>query len=286
MGYIGSVVIFGRVVRAMSSSLVARQGIVHPDVVDNTVDRTLYQLGPVEVDGDVMVPVVAGGSTQGGDFLEFLWDITTRRDARTGELLLPTPNGGPVILEYSADQVRTFNGCKVNTLEMRATAGDRVEATMNFMGTTAIDSGTSPGMTDLSPARVLTWDDVIITPSDGLFDSCIVREFSFTINNNLSRNYTFCPGTGLFASNISTGKRFVTGTLGFQGFAPTDPARAEQNSNRFTSTDTLNFNFGGFAKTFRNIVYEFQAIDINVGLVTSTVNWYAHAGTGGQPAVE
>ena len=286
MGYIGSVVIFGRVVRAMSSSLVARQSIIHPDVVDNTVDRTLYQLGPVEVDGDVSLPVVAGGAAQGGDFLAFLWEITMSRDPNTGELTKPNPQGGKIILEYSADQVRTFNGCKVNTLEMRATAGDRVEATINFLGTTAVDSGISPGLTDLSPARVLTWDDVVITPSDGLFDSCIVREFSFNVNNNLSRNYTFCPATGLFPSNISTGKRHITGTLGFQGFAPTDPARAETNSNRFTSTDTLAFNFGGFARTFRNIIYEFQGIDINVGLITSTVNWYAHAGTGGIPAVD
>lgn len=286
MGYIGSVVIFGRVVRALSSSLVARQAINHPDVVDNTIDRTLYQLGAIEVDGDVAFPVVAGGSTQGGAFLAFVWEITMSRDQTTGELIKPNINGGNVVLEYSAGQIRTFQGCKVNSLELRATAGDRVEGTLNFMGTTAVDSGTSPGLTDLSPARVLTWDDVVITPSDGIFDSCIVREFAATINNNLSRNYTFCPATGLFASNISTGKRFITGSLGFQGFAPTDPARAETNTSRFTSTDTLSFDFGGFSRTFRNIIYEFQAIDINVGLITSTVNWYAHAGTGGTPAAD
>lgn len=286
MGYIGSVVIFGRVVRALSSSLTARQAINHPDVVDNTIDRTLYQLGPVEVDGDVVMPVVGGGSSQGGDFLAYIWSITMTRDQNTGELTLPSPNGGNVVLEYSHGQVRTFQGCKINSLEMRATAGDRVEATMNFLGTTVIDAGTSPGLTDISPARVLTWDDVIITPSDGLFDTCIVREFSFTINNNLSRNYTFCPQSGLFASNISTGKRFINGSLGFQGFAPTDPARAESNSNRFSTSDTLGFNFGGFARTFRNIIYEFQGIDINVGLITSTVNWYAHAGTGQTPAAD
>ena len=137
--------------------------------------------------------------------MEFVWEIAMDREPSTGELRKPSTSGGPVILEYSNGQVRTFNGCKVNTLELRATAGDRVEATLNFMGTTAQDSGISPGLTDLSPARVLTWDDVAITPSDSLFDTCIVREFSVTINNNLSRNYTFCPATGLFPSNISTG---------------------------------------------------------------------------------
>jgi hypothetical protein len=280
MGYIGSVVLFGRVVRALSSSLVARQAINHPDVVDNTIDRTLYQLGPVEVDGDVVIPVVTGGGQQGSSFLQYIWDIAVKRDHTTGELI----TSGPVILEYSSGQVRTFQGCKINNLEMRATAGDRVEATLGVMGTTASDVGTSPGMTDLSPARVLTWDDVEITAAD--FSTCIVREFNFTIANNLSRNYTFCPATGLFASNISTGKRFVNGTLGFQGFAPTDPAKAESNSNRTTSTDQLKFRFGTFSRTFYNIIYEYQAIDINVGLITSTVNWYAHAGTGQTPALD
>lgn len=285
MGYIGSVVIFGQVVRALSSSLVARQTINHPDVVDNTIDRTLYQLGAVEVDGDVAFPVVQTGQ-QGATFLEFIWEAAMDRELTTGELRKPSTNGGPVILAYSTGQVRTFNGCKVNSLEMRATAGDRVEATMNFMGTTVSDSGNSPGLTDTSPARVLTWEDVEITPDGGLFNTCIVKEFNFTINNNLSRNYTFCPSTGLFPSNISTGKRFINGALGFQGFAPTDPARAETNSNRFTSTDSLGFRFGAFSRTFRNIIYEFQSIDINVGLITSTVNWYAHAGTGGEPAAD
>jgi hypothetical protein len=283
MGYIGAVVIFGQPVRALSSGLVAKQAIEHPDVVDGTIDRTLYQLGAVEVDGDVAFPVIASG-TQGTAFLDFIWSNTMDRSTETGELQKPSPNGGPVVLVYSTGMARTFNGCKINSLEMRCTAGERIEGTINFMGTTVTDSGTAPAIADTTPARVLTWDNVEISPSGGLFDTCIVREFSFTIANNLSRNYTFCPSTGLFPSNISTGKRHINGTLGFQGFAPTDPARAENNSQRFTSTDSLGFRFGGFSKTFKQVVYEFQAIDINVGLVTSTVNWYAHAGTGGTPA--
>lgn len=281
MGYIGSVTVFGRLIRALSSSLVARQAISHPDVVDNTIDRTLYQLGAVEVDGDVAFPVVAGG-TQGTAFLEFIWNAAMSRNLDTGELL----NSGPVILEYSFGQVRTFEGCKVNSLELRATAGDRVEGTMNFMGTTTYDSGSPEGLTDLSPAKVLTWDNVTITEGGGAFDSCIIREFSSTINNNLSRNYTFCAETGLFPSNISTGKRFINGSLGFQGFAKTDVSKARFNSQNSSTTDTLTVDLGGFTKTFRNIIYEFQAIDINVGLVTSTVNWYAHHGTDGQPAAD
>lgn len=275
MGYIGRVSIFNRVIRAMSSSLAAKQTISHPDVVDNRIDRTLYQLGPIEVDGDIAFPVVK--TSESNAFLGFVWDIATVRDLNTGELL----NNGQVILEYSFQQIRTFNECRVNTLELRATAGDRVEGTLNFMGTTVVDAGSPPAFTDLSPARVLTWDDVTITAGgDVTFDSCIVRGFTITINNNLSRNYTFCPGVGLFASNISTGKRFVEGSLEFQGFAATDPTGAELNRLKFTTTDTLTFDFGGFSRTAKNVIYEFQDIAINVGLITSTVRWYAHQGNG------
>lgn len=281
MGYIGSVVLFGRVVRAASSSLKASQTIQIPDVVDNRIDRTLYQLGPVEVGGNVALPVVKTSSAN--SFLSFIWELATLRDQNTGELL----RFGDVILEYSHQQVRTFNQCRCNSLEMTATQGDRVNATIDFMGTTFADAGTSPGMQDLSPARVLTWNDVVISSSGSVtFDTCIVRAFSFTINNNCSRNYTFCPSTALFASNISTGKRQIQGNMEFQGFAATEQTGAEQNMYRFTSNDTLSFDFGGFQRTFRHIIYEFQNLDINVGLITSTVNWFSFGGTGGEPAVD
>lgn len=284
MGYIGRVALFpergGRVIRAMSSTLAATQSITHPDVVDNRIDRTLYQLGPVEVGGDITLPVVK--TSEGNAFLQFIWETATVRDVLTGELV----NYGDVVLEYSHQQQRTFHQCRVNTLEMRCTAGDRVEATMNFLGTTADDflPAGMPGFTDLSPARVLTWDNVTIVAAGNVtFGSCIVREFAFTISNNLSRNYTFCPQLphGLFASNISTGKRFINGSLGFQGFASSEQAGAEQNPFRFTSTDTLSFDFDGFQKTFQNVIYEYQSINIDVGLITSSVNWYAHHGNDG-----
>jgi hypothetical protein len=270
MGYIGSVTVFGRTIRALSSSLNATQRIDHPDVVDGRIDWTLYQLGPIEVEGDVAVPVIKSGESQA--FLNEMWQWATFRDQTSGELV----NNGDVILNYSYDIGRTFNGCRVNRLTLRATAGDRVEATMNFMGTTVVE-GANPGdPIDFSPARVLTWDDVQIVAEQ--FNSCIVREFSVDINNNCSRNYTFCPETGLFANNISTGKRNINGTLQFQGFAPTSPL-ATTNVGRVTSDEQLSFDFDGFGQTFNHIIYEYQDIAIDVGIITSTVNWYAHGGT-------
>ena len=269
MGYIGAVVVFGTPIRAMSSSLKASQRIEHPDVVDNRVDWTLYQLGPVEVEGDVVIPVVKSGESQ--TFLTTVWEWVTSRNLTSGELI----NSGDVILNFSYDIGRTFNGCRVNKLSMKATAGERVEATLSFMGTTAVDGASIQDPIDYSPARVLTWDDVSISGA-GL-DTCQIKEFTFDINNNCVRNYTFCPETGLYASSISTGKRHINGTLQFQGWAQTENL-ATTNYTRSTSTEQLTFDFGGFSQTFNHIIYEFQQIDINVGVITSTANWYAHGG--------
>jgi hypothetical protein len=269
MGYIGAVVVFGTPIRAMSSSLKASQRIEHPDVVDNRIDRTLYQLGPVEVEGDVVIPVVKSGESQ--SFLATIWEWATLRDQTSGELI----KNGDVVLNYSYDIGRTFNGCRVNKLTMKATAGERVEATLSFMGTTAVDGCAIQDPIDYSPARVLTWDDVSISGSD--LDSCQIKEFTFDINNNCVRNYTFCKETGLYASSISTGKRHINGTIQFQGWAQTE-SLATTNYTRSTSTDQLTFDFGGFSQTFNHVIYEYQQIDINVGVITSTVNWYAHGG--------
>lgn len=269
MGYIGAVVIFGQPLRATSSSLKASQSIEHPDVVDNRIDRTLYQLGPVVVEGDIEIPVIKSGESQ--TFLNMVWDWAARRDLTSGELI----NNGRVILNYSYDIGRTFNGCRVNRLTMRAVAGERVTATMNFMGTTAVDGASIQDPIDYSPARVLTWDDVTISGGD--LDSCQIKEFSMEINNNCVRNYTFCRETGLYASSISTGKRHVNGTIQFQGWAQSERL-AETNYTRTTSNDELFFDFGGFSKKFLHVIYEYQAIDINTGVITSSVNWYAHGG--------
>lgn len=283
MGYIGKVGIFGLTVRALSSSLAAKQSITHPDVVDNRIDRSLYQLGAVEIDGDVAMPVVKDDSA--ATFLNTVWGFAVKRDSSTGELT----SAGDVVLVYSyGGTSRTFHNCKVNTFEFRATAGDRMEATAGFMGTHATNGGSAGDPYSVAPVRVLTWDDIEVNGSGNVtFASCLVKEFTATINNNLSRNYTFCEISGaphnLFASNISTGKRFVNGSIGFQGFSPTDETGAELNSIHTTSTDTITFSLrtGGFTRQFNNVIYEYQDISINVGLITSTVNWYAHGSVSG-----
>ena len=276
MGFIGGVKIGNlQVVRATSASLTAKQAINHPDVIDGGVDWTLYQLAGIEIDGDVAIPVV------GGDFPQQLLGLL-QRTQENGQMTQATD----VQVAYgrgAGSLVRTFKDCFVNTMEMRATAGERLDATVNFWGTRFDTSGGSIGGTN-DVRRVLSWADIAVSgPS---VSSCDIKEFSFTVNNNLSRNYTFCKSDGFFPNNISAGKRNISGSIGFQGAAPTETlavanaVTTEPNGGNlvFSTTD-------GLSVSFKNIVYEFQTIEAQPGLITSTVNWYAHA-PAGEDAIE
>lgn len=289
MGYIGSAILDGNlVVRARSSGLGIKQTIQMPDVVDGSIDRTLYQLGAIEVGGNLVVPIVQEGNSM--SFLNTLWQYCVDRQPN-GEL---SKGDFEVALNYSWNSGRTFKGCRVNTMSMKMTAGEIAEATIDIMGTTASRTGGAVNPVPYSPAKVVTWADIQII---GPFDTCIVKEFNFEINNNCLRNYTFCPSQdvagGLFASNISTGKRFVNGSLIFQGFAPTDAAYSELNSVNCNAGPEIGFEINGcgglsFTRKFRNVVFEYQTVDLQAGAnapITSTVNWYAFGGGGGQSAI-
>lgn len=274
MGYIGAVKIGNlSVVRTTSASLTAKQQINHPDVIDGGVDWTLYQLAGIEIDGDVSIPVV------GGSFAQQLLDLLKRDTTGNGQMIQPAD----VSISYGKALVRTFQECYINSLEMRAAAGERLDATANFWGTRFnTGGGNLGGVTDVR--RVLSWADITITGDS--VAGCDIKEFSWTVNNNLSRNYTFCQKDGFFPNNISAGKRNCNGSLTFQGPAPTeDSAVANGQTTEPHSGDLVFGTTDGLDITFKNIVYEFQTIEAQPGLITSSVNWYAHA-PAGQDAIQ
>lgn len=287
MGYIGSVEINGTRIRASSSSLQIKQAVRMPDVVDASIDRTLYQLEAATVEGDVVFPVVQDGTST--STLDMLWNYAVNRGP-DGEL---ANRDLEIITNFSYAIGRKFAGCCINSFSMKATAGDMVEGTVSVFGTTGEPSGGSGGggIGSVSPARVLAWNDVQLSGPG--FETCIVKEFSFEINNNLARNYTFCPATGLFASNISTGKRYVQGSITFQGLPPGVEGMATTNPTRCNSTEVITFNLGGscggsFNLSFNNIVYEYPEVTIQAGAnapITSTVNFYAFGDSTGTGAV-
>jgi hypothetical protein len=108
------------------------------------------------------------------------------------------------------------------------------------------------GISDfLSPARVLTWNDVTISGVAGcatgdslldkLFGSAQVREFSFEINNNAERYYSL--NGRLFPIDINVSKREITGSLTLLGLQERLRARAEGQQDNFTRKDEIRMMF-------------------------------------------
>jgi hypothetical protein len=274
MGFMGKVDIpvLGAALRATSCSLNAKQTIDHPDVIDGTSDWSIYQLRGIEIDGDVAFPVLNG---QG--FIANLFTLVKR--GGDGQPQAPQFDTN-VFYGAAGAYGRKFQGCVVNSFEIRATAGERVDCTINIWGRKMEETGSTsapPG----SVLRVLGWADINVSGVGGN-EGCDIRELSVTVNNSLARNYTFCAADGYFPNNISAGKRQVNGTLGFLGPAPT-PGPTNIGTGQADCAPTLadlSFNFlcGVGSISAHGVVFEYQTLEAQPGVITSTVNWYAHSG--------
>jgi len=272
MGYIGFVKVFGLLVRVTSSNINISQEISNPDIIDGRVDRTVYQLGPIEVGGSIEFPIILDSTV---DFPSKIFEFALDRDFdTTGELI----NSGEVVVRYTFGQEFSFAKAKVNTFTLTAAVEEAVSGSFELIGTTRTRTSSISIPDYLSPARVLTWDSVEINGSGvGAFDSKFVRNFEMNINNNVQRNFTFDPDAGFFPSNISTGKREIDGSLEFQGFAPTEETAADGNPTFVTSDDTIDVILGdSVSKTLHGIIYEHLDIASSTGMITSTVRWLAH----------
>src|SRR4051812_48070793 len=91
LGYVGNVA-FGFTtglvtVRATSANIRASQEITYPNVVDGRIDRTLYQLGPRIVGGNIAFPLVHEGVANSGrncgsavNLGHLFWGAASKRD--------------------------------------------------------------------------------------------------------------------------------------------------------------------------------------------------------------
>lgn len=285
VGYIGKVIVFGMPVRASSCGIKAHQPIYHPDPASNNPEQPMWHFGPIEVEGDISMPVVFGDSSW-----KTFFEYATKKikgQLQAGEIKVFWPPGGINGKGYG----RLFSGCMINRLTIKGSAGERIEATLSIIGM-SVSEESDVGDLPFDMAPVTTWDMVSINGKDLSSQSlsgCEIKEFSIEINNNLSRNNTFCigqpPAMSLEARSISTGKRQVSGSLTFLGSAPTQK-KAIENIRKITSDDKLTIDIGGMISLeFQRITYEYQTIDINSGIVNSTITWHAHGGGPGAPSL-
>lgn len=317
------------ILRVTSADVNLSQEITMPDVIDGRIDRTVYQMGPKIVEGNVSLPLVADvdpdpfngcpdvtdlndPTSIAGTLLTNLWCWATARGPQ-GRLLY---NDAELLIRYANHAAFKFDTAVINTMGWSIAQSDAINLDLNIIGRGRTPSqdifNVPPYSTDpdferfLSPARVLTWNDVTVTGVGGcsnpaeLFFSNQVREFNFEINNNADRFYTL--NGALFPMDVNVGKREITGSLTLLGLQDRLRQLAETNQNRFTEKNEIRFAIyigndtyqGGiftprdwtgtnpvgnpiFSKRFTSAVFQIEELSMTNDVFETTVNWFALA---------
>lgn len=334
MGWVGFVLLnipslpgSNNILRVTSADINLSQDIEMPDVVDGRIDRTIYKLGPKLVEGSMSMPVVADTPGSGGclsgtpkavaaQLLDNIWCWATAR-GQQGRLLY---SDAILDIRYANHAAFRFDNAIVNTLSMSVAQGDQVTFDISIIGRgrkpTSLGgspfpdpTGGDPRIRDyLSPARVLTWNDVTITGIRGcgspleLFYSNQVRDFSMEINNNADRYYTL--NGSLYPMDINVGKREITGSLTLLGYQEQLRVLAESNQDRFTEKNEIrvalyigedtfqgatfsNRDWTGsasnppqtaiFAKVLTSVVFQIEEVSLSNEVLETSINWHALA---------
>jgi hypothetical protein len=259
----------GIILRATSADINLSQDITTPDVIDGRIDRTVYQMGPKIVEGTLSMPVIADvdpndypavGNNEGGcvisqdlkagatNLLQTLWCWTTARSPH-GRLQW---SEAELDIRYANHAAFRFTKCIANTLSMSVAQSDVISFDVDIIGA-AREIATNPlsnaevTISDfLSPARVLTWNDITVSGVGGcdgvlLFVSPQIREYSFEINNNAERYYSL--NGRLFPIDINVSKREITGSMTLMGLQDKLRVRAEEQQEHFTRKDEIRMQF-------------------------------------------
>ena len=113
------------IVRATSAEMNVKQEITKPDVIDSRYDKTVYQLGPKEVDGNLAFPAVYDLQS-GSSIVEALYRYAVTRSP-TGSL-----SDFDVDIKYATSQSPpneadfVYFGCVVNTWQFSVSQGEPV----------------------------------------------------------------------------------------------------------------------------------------------------------------
>jgi len=306
MGFVGSVT-FKNInvsgindnvtVRATSADIRASQEITFPDVVDGRMDRTVYQLGPRIVEGNISFPLVHEGGQQGDtgkpcgtevSHGQIFWEMATARDP-VGRII----NGNlGVAIRYTDNTAFLYPGGLINNMTMSVTQESTVDMSLDIIAGKSITGNvreTDPSIgtdTDfLAPARIVTWNDFVVHiygDSDVLVSGQEIRSFEASVNNNAQRFYTL--NNRLSPQDIAAGKRVIEGNVAIMGYHQGLSALAYTNDIRYTSNSKVGFGYtlGGssspvFSTVVKGVVFEIEEIAITNDLVETRVPWYGMA---------
>jgi hypothetical protein len=332
--------VLGQTLRVMSFDVALKQEIQKPPVIDGRIDHTVYRLGPKIIEGTMSMPIIAdtfekdtcptkaevnsqGESSPAGKMILLLWCWATTRNPE-GRMAYDDVN---LNVRYANHAAFEYNQCMINSFAMKVAQQEMITLDLNVFGRARAPMNSSPEVTAsasglptltdfLSPARVLTWNDVTVTgitgcsglnPGTPLFYSNTVRNWDLNIVNNLERFFTF--NGSLFPADLNAKVRDVTGSLEFMGL--NEALRVHTSGNlpteglqsHFTEKNELRFAFyvgdetyagGGqygnrdwtdvapvgtpiFYRALKAVVYEIETMSLKNDLYTTTVNYHAMA---------
>lgn len=197
-----------------------------PDLVAGRVDRLTWSKGVIRVGGNIRAPFT---KSFGNSIVKAAFD------AAKGD--------GLGMMNISSSVHGEMVGCYVNTLSIRAEAEKAIEVSAELFGrlgqyvNSSSDGGEAVGVTDAgslstmgnSPSGIVTeqipmFDRIRIGSSfyPGGVSKLLMTNFTFELNNNLTRNYVFDYSgnySSLDAFSISVGQRTMKGTATFQSGA-------------------------------------------------------------------
>lgn len=301
MGYVGYAVLrlnMGGVLREQclrvnSSSLNIRQEITTPEVIDGRIDRTVYQLGPKIVEGDLTLPLIADldpinvdplcgcpqvadlTSTTASSLVDTLWCWGLVRNS-AGRMMY---DDAKLDVRYANHAAFTYDRVMVNRLSMTISESNPINVTVGLIARSR-NAQVNPPVEEapllakmLAPARILTWNDASIDGFRGcasgstnaggitglapLFFSNQVREFTLEANNSIERYYTL--NGDLYPMDINARKREISGTIRLMGWNHDLSVLAEENQYRFTEKNRIRIAFYIGSSTYDPISATFKS---------------------------
>jgi len=295
--------------RATSCDLKVTQTIDPSEVIDGTIDRTVYKLGPKEIGGSVAFPAVLDQGTSGSAMAR-LWNVALQREGGAG---VPSNQGGfaadpglfNVLVKYSNGTAFNYTDCIVDNYEWSVTQSDVVTIKVALIGkdrvaptipvTNAAIAGNSyyPTATNTHPTfsntRIITWNDVNVNV--GGVPSEFVRSFTCTVNNNVKRYYSL--NGALSPSLVAPTKRDITGNVAIIGRNDliSGSTGADGNYSRCSADQTIGFSVFQIPRTGSPVcaaawgvefpsmcIFEYEEIALTNELFETKINYKVFPG--------
>ena len=287
LGYVGYVKIDGdAVIRATSCDIKASQQVDAPNLVDGKMDKTVYQLHPIEIGGSVAFPAVHEATSGSSTIMKKLWQKACIRGVSDGKL----QKIAEINTRYNDVTAYKYLNCIVDTFEFSVAQSDMANVTIGVIGTDRAPGflGYPSSFYGFRNTRAVTWNDAVarFVGSVSVLGEEI-RSFTFNLNNNSQRFYTL--NGKLRPQDIAPGKRDLSGSVTIMGRNSSLAEYAYSNQSRCTETSAVEWGYsigvgttgscsGDLLIRVPGIVFQIEEIALTNELLETTVNYKALPG--------